>query len=92
MRARTAEIACGDRELAAGGRGDRGVSTTQLGAVDHIVVHERRRMHELDRHGGAHEPVLRIGGVAWSAGGLGGEHDQQRAQPLASGEDRPGGM
>ena len=85
-RAREQQVAGGDRELAPGGRGDRRVPAPQLGAVDQVVVHERRRVHELDRHGRAHQALLALVGVRRAARRLGGEHDQQRAQALAAGQ------
>ncbi len=57
----------------------------QLGAVDQVVVHERRRVHELDRDGSAHEPLLALALSAAVPRRLGGEHHEQRAQALAAG-------
>ena len=59
-RAREQQVACRDRELAARCRSDRRATPAQLGPVDHIVVHERCRVDELDRHGRAHEALLSL--------------------------------
>ena len=50
-------------------------------------------MHELDGDRGAGQMFL-CGGVVrlGTAGGFGGKHDEQRAQPLAAGHDRRAGV
>ncbi len=63
-----------------------GPPAAQVGAVEHVVVDQRRRVHELDRRGGAqHAGVLgrRVPG---------GEEDQQRPQALAPGGDGIAGV
>ncbi len=62
------------------------MAAAQQRAVDQVVVDERRRVHELDRDGRAHEALLSVGRLRRPAGGLRGEHDEQRAQALAAGE------
>ena len=64
------------------------MTSPQLGAVDQIVVHERGRVHELDGDGCAQQPLLALAGMRRPARRLGGQHDKQRAQPLAAGDDR----
>ena len=57
--AREQQVAGRDRRSAPGRGGHRGLPAAQRGAVDHIVVHQRRGVHQLDRHGRAHEPPRR---------------------------------
>ena len=85
---REEQIAGGDRRAAARRGGDRGAPAAQLSAVDEVVVHERRRVHQLDRDGGAREALLALGARRRAARGFGGEDDEQRAQALAAGDDR----
>ncbi len=91
-RTREQQVAGRDRHLAPGDRGDGRMAAAQQGAVDQVVVDERRGVHELDRDGRAHEPLLALGCRRRPAGRLGGEHDEQRAQALAAGEDRGVGV
>ena len=84
-RAGEQQIAGRDRDVAPRDRRDRGMPAAQLRAVDQVIVHERRRMDELDRDRGAHEAFLAVGRVRRRPPGrLGGEHHQQRAQSLAA--------
>ncbi len=70
--AREEQVAGRDRGLASGGRDDRGASAPQLGPVDHVVVDERRGVHELDRRRRAHQGLLLARPpLAHSGGGLG---------------------
>ena len=86
-RAREQQVAGRHGDVAPGRGGDRRVAAAQLRAVDQIVVDERRRVDQLDRHGRAHEALLAVGAGGRPPGRLGGEHDQQRAQALAAGRD-----
>ncbi len=63
-RPREQQVAGRDRQPAPGRRRHRRVSAPQLRAVDQVVVHERRRVHELDRHGRAHQALLALAGGA----------------------------
>ncbi len=60
-RPREQQVAGRDGDLAPGYRRDRRMAAAQLRAVDQVVVHERRRVHELDRDSRAHEPLLAVG-------------------------------
>ncbi len=111
-RAREQQVTGGNGDLAPGSGSHGRTSTAQLSAVDHIVVHERRRVDELDRDSRADQALVsRVGiergavprrggsrkiGRGWRekirAGGLGGEYDEQRTQPLAAGHDRRVGV
>jgi len=64
----------------------------QASAVDEVVVHERGRVHQLDRHGGAHEPLLPPNRARRTARGLGRHQHQQRTQALSACPDRGAGM
>ena len=77
---------------APGGGDDGRMPAAQLRAVDDVVVDERGGVHQLDSDGGAHEAFLARGRIHGPAGGLGGEHDQERTQALAAGHDGGGGM
>ncbi len=81
-RAREQQIAGGDREPAPAGRDHGRTAAAERGAVEHIVVDERRPVHELDRDRRANEAVG-LGGRR-----AGGQAYEQRAQPLAAGGDR----
>jgi len=61
---------------------------TQLRTVDQIVVHQRRRMHQLDSDRSAYEPFLALLRARGPAGRLCREHDKQRSQSLAAGAHR----
>ena len=91
-RPREQQVAGRDREPAPGDGGHRRAAAPQLGAVDQVVVDERRRVHELDRHGRAHQALLAVRVCGGPARRLGREHDQQRPQPLAAGHDRGVGV
>ena len=69
------------------------MSPPQLGSVDQIVVHQRRRVHQLDGDGRTQEAFIAIGSTErptriWIARGFGGKQDEQRAQPLTASCDR----
>ena len=57
----------------------RRLATAEVGAVDEVVVHERRHVHELDGDAGRERRLL--------AGGS-REEDERRAQALAAGRER----
>ena len=59
-----------------------GRAAAGIGLVDHIVVVERRQVHQLDRHGAADQ--ARVGRVAEVAG----QEHQHGAEPLAAGGDQ----
>ena len=68
-----------DRDLAPGDGRHGGVSAPQLRAVDQVIVDKGRRMHQLDRHGCAHEALIALGRAWRSAGRLRRKHDEQRS-------------
>ena len=85
-RAREQQVAGRRRQPPAAGRHDGRATAAQRGAVEHVVVDERRAVDELDRDRGADEAV-----------GLrrrhpGGEAHEQRSQALAAGRDRLAGV
>ena len=59
------------------------MSAAQLGAIDQIVVHERRGVHELDGYRSPHQPLLPLRRVWRPADRLGGKDDEQGPQALA---------
>ncbi len=61
----------------------------QLCTVDHVVVNQRCRVHQLDRDRGSHQALI-LGARVTRSGRR--EHDQQGPQALASGEHRGGGV
>jgi hypothetical protein len=87
-RAREEQIPGRDCDLASGHGRHRGAPTPQPRTVDQVVVDERRRVDELHSDGRSHEPCLALEGVRGSAGRLGRENHEQRAQPLAARHDR----
>ena len=56
----------------------------QLRTVDQVVVHQRRRVHQLDRHRRAREALLAPLRVRRPARRFGRQHYQQWAQALAA--------
>ena len=64
---------------------DGGLATAQIGVVEHVVVHERGHVHQLDCGARADQCGFLLGrGFVDRAAG----QDQQRAQPLAAGAQR----
>ena len=62
------------------------MTAAQGRAVEHVIVDQRRAVHELDRHRGGQQTV----GLRW--GGACGQEHEQRAQALAPGGDRLTGI
>ncbi len=58
------------------------LAAAHLAVVDHVVMQQRRGVHELDRGGELHVAIALIGGE------FGGGEGQHRAQPLAAGGDQ----
>ena len=81
-RAREEQIAGGGGDRPPGGGHDGRPAATQVGTVEHVVVHERRRVDELDRHHRSQHALGPLGRRARR------EQHQQRPQPLAAGRDR----
>ena len=85
-RAREQQVAGRRGDRAPGGGHDRRPPAPQDRGVQHVVVHERRRVHQLDRDRRAQR------GVATGRIRPGGDEDQQRPQPLAARGDRRAGV
>ena len=81
-RAREQQVAGGGGDRAPRGRHHGRPAAAQVGAVEHVVVHERRRVDELDRHHRPQHPLRMRRRRARR------EQHEQRAQPLAAGRDR----
>ena len=76
--AREEVVARGARGVGAVRVPDGGSPAAELRTVDQVVVHERRGVHELDRHAAAHRALAVVGGQV----------DEQRPKPLPAGVER----
>src|SRR6185437_3300317 len=73
-KAREEQVAGCDRSRAASPCGNRRAPTAELGAIDQVVVDERRRVNQLHRDGGPYEALLASGILSGTTRGLRGEH------------------
>ena len=85
-RAREQQVAGRGRHRAPGHRDHRRAPAAQRRRVEHVVVHERGRVHQLHGH---RAPQHRVGVARL---GPGGHEHEQRPQPLAAGGDRRAGV